>query len=192
MKHITILSDIKYFLLGVTCIRSLDRTTSVPLTVHYYCVDMDTFNAFNKLNLNTEKVNVIAYAPNVIFQVKTDKSIALYTLKNTHYIYFLWTLASYFSDYIMQKIDQSVTYIDSDIYLHNDIKLIYDEIGDKHCGIFKHRFIDEIGDIEGNGKYNVGVIYFNNSVKGKYLLDWWSDAVLHKKYPKYSGCGDQK
>jgi len=92
----------------------------------------------------------------------------------------------------MQKIDQSVTYIDSDIYFHKDIKLIYDEIGDKHCGIFKHRFIDEIGDIEGNGKYNVGVIYFNNSVKGKYLLDWWSDAVLHKKYPKYSGCGDQK
>ena len=193
MKHITILSDINYSVLGVACIRSLARTTSVPLTIHYYCVDMDTYNAFNKLNLRTEKVQVIAYAPDVIFQVKTDKSIAMSNLKNTNYIYFLWTLASYFSDYIMKKIDQPVTYIDSDIYFHNDIKLIYHEIGSKDCGIFKHRFLDDgRPDISASGKYNVGVVYFNNSVKGKYLLDWWSDAVVHKKYPQYATCGDQK
>ena len=124
MKHITILSDIKYSVLGVTCIRSLARTTSIPLTIHYYCVDIHTYHAFNKLKLNTQKVQVIAYAPDVIFKDKTDKSNAMFNLKYTNYIYFLWTLASYFSDYIMKKIDQSVTYIDSDIYFHNDICII--------------------------------------------------------------------
>jgi hypothetical protein len=25
-----------------------------------------------------------------------------------------------------------------------------------------------------------------------YLLNWWADAVLHKKYEQYATCGDQK
>ena len=66
-------------MLGVTCIRSLARTASIPLTIHYYCVDIDTFNAFNKLNLNTEKVNVIAYAPHIIFRIKQIKAMQCIT-----------------------------------------------------------------------------------------------------------------
>lgn len=193
MKHITILSDTKYLAVGVTCIRSLSRTTSIPLTIHYYCVDTNTYNSLTNLSLNTATVQVVAYPPDSLYAVQSDKSNALRGLQTNDYRYFLWTLASYFSDYIMKRIDQSVTYIDSDIWFHKDINLIYHQIGDRACGIFKHRFLDDgRPDVYGSGKYNVGVVYFNNNVKGKYLLDWWSDAVVYKKYPEYATCGDQK
>ena len=38
----------------------------------------------------------------------------------------------------------------------------------------------------------MGVCYFNNDGIGKHILNWWSDAVLHKKHPNLATCGDQK
>ena len=36
------------------------------------------------------------------------------------------------------------------------------------------------------------MIYFKNSAVGNSVSDWWTDAVINKKYPHYATCGDQK
>jgi hypothetical protein len=85
----------------------------------------------------------------------------------------------------------SVMYIDADIIFHKDVKILYEAFGDKDVGIFRHRFLKD--DEESTyGKFNVGVVYFKNSTEGRHVLHWWSDAVLHKKYPLLATCGDQK
>ena len=85
----------------------------------------------------------------------------------------------------------SVLYIDSDIIFHRDIKILYESFANKDVGIFRHRFLKIDEECE-YGKYNVGVVYFKNSKQGQQVLNWWSDAVLHKKYPELATCGDQK
>lgn len=183
MKHLTALSDSKYLIYGIALIRSLNSTTSIPITIHYYCIDELTYNTLKTLNLE----NVLIYHPSILL----DNS-QLLNLKNNNFQYFCWSLASVFTNYIMHAIENdSVTYIDSDIYFHKDIKLLFDSFSDKECGIFRHRFLKEYEESP-YGKYNVGIVYFKNSKKGKEVLIWWVDAVLYKKYPTLATCGDQK
>lgn len=191
MRNITIISDIKFLPIGLTCIRSLTKTTSIPLIIHYYCVDDDTFTRLSSLNITSENVQIIPYSKDVLLD-NWDWAIPIKNLCKNDYRYFLWALASIFSKFIMDKYNESVTYIDSDIYFYKDILNIYNEIGERDCGIFKHRFLDDGRNDDGSGRYNVGIVYFNSSKKGIELLNWWSDAVLHKKYPEYATCGDQK
>jgi hypothetical protein len=97
-----------------------------------------------------------------------------------------------FTHYVTSIVEcDSITYIDSDIYFHKDISLLFDAFGTKDCGIFRHRFLADHEDSP-YGKFNVGIVYFKNSGKGREVLDWWTDAVLYQKYPNLATCGDQK
>jgi lipopolysaccharide biosynthesis glycosyltransferase len=51
MKHITLASDTKYLLFAVTLIRSVQKHSSIPLTFHYYCMDQNTFEKIQKIQL---------------------------------------------------------------------------------------------------------------------------------------------
>ena len=200
-KHIAVASDKNYFLFGLSLVRSLQTHTSIPLVIHYYCIDDFTFNALQSLNIS----NVILYPPLTITSNQPNgyrlsfmkpKHGSIYgemtRLKKKEYHYFCWSIASVFTNYIMNNVTcDSVTYVDADILFHKDINLIYNQIQNKDIGIFKHRFLRDDEECP-FGKYNVGVVYFKNSELGKRLLNWWADAVVWKKYPKYATMGDQK
>lgn len=180
MKNICTLSDRKYLLQGMALLDSLESHSS-DFTLHYLALDSETKDGLNKL----ENSNIQIYSIDDFF---SDSH--LLNLRNTNYSYFCWTLASYFSNYLLHKHD-SILYCDSDIYFFQDIQTIYDSISNKDVGIFKHRqFTYEENRVE--GAFNVGVVYFKNSNVGKLVSDWWKDAVLHKKYPHLATCGDQK
>ena len=192
MKHLTALSDQNYILYGVALIESLEKAT-IPWTLHYYCIDDLTYRYIVMLR----NPRVVAYRPEVL----TGSGIRipvpplqdrLNRLKTNDPRYFCWALASVFTHYVMTHVRcDSVTYIDSDIVFHRDIKALFDAFGEKDVGIFRHRHF-LAGEEYGDGKYNVGVVYFKASDKGKRLLDWWADAVLFQRYPEYATCGDQK
>jgi hypothetical protein len=200
-KHITIASDKNYFLFGLSLVRSLQKHSSIPLIIHYYCIDDFTFNTLKALDIS----GVIPYSPLTITSTQSNGfrlsfvrpvNASIYgemtKLKNKEYHYFCWSIASVFTNYIMNTVEcDSVTYVDADILFHKDINLIYEQIQDKDIGIFKHRFLRD-DEVSPYGKYNVGVVYFKNSELGKKLLSWWADAVVWKKYPEYSTMGDQK
>jgi hypothetical protein len=91
----------------------------------------------------------------------------------------------------MNILNESITYVDSDVYFHQSFQHILNEIDNRDVGVFRHRQTDMFAD-KPEGMFNVGVVYFKNSDIGKSTLKWWSDAVLLRKYPKLATCGDQR
>jgi len=182
MKEICTVSDFNYLSKGLALYESLIEYSD-NFILNYLCIDDKSFKilkAFETTNLKVWSVNDL---------LKNDKN--LLQLKNNNYRYFCWSLASYFSNFLIKKNNKSVTYIDSDILLHDNIDIILNEIGNKDVGIFRHRQF-ELTSNRPDGLYNVGIVFFKNSDLGKLLLNWWSDAVLHMKYPNLATCGDQK
>ena len=182
MINICTVSDINFLFKGLTLYESLIKHNP-ECVLHYLCIDEESYERLIKLNLK----NIKPY--NVFDFLSKDKN--LMSLKIRDYRYFCWSLASYFSNYLLLNNDFDVTYIDSDIYFHDDIKILLDEIGDNQIGIFRHRQFP-LGVDRPEGFYNVGVVHFKNKEWGKNVLSWWSDSVIHMKYPNLATCGDQK
>ena len=182
MINICTVSDTNYLIKGLTLYESLLRNTD-DFTLHYLCIDNESYDNLKKY----ENKSLIVY--NVDDLLSQDQNLV--NLKNKNYKYFCWSLASYFSNYLMKKNNESITYIDSDIYFHASFNEVLNEIGNKEIGIFRHRQFD-MHSGRPEGMFNVGVVYFNNGEIGKHLLNWWCDAVLHMKYPELATCGDQR
>jgi hypothetical protein len=181
MKNICTISDINYLHQGLALYESLKKTSN-NFTLHYLCLCDTSYSIVSKI----DNTNIKAYHIKDLL-VKDEKLVAI---KASNYSYFCWLLASYFSHELISDVD-SILYVDSDIYFHKDVQLIYDEIGDREVGVFRHRQFPLHMNYN-EGKYNVGVVYFKNSVDGRKTLWWWMDAVLNKKYPEFATCGDQK
>jgi hypothetical protein len=180
MINLTTVSDYNYLVKGLALYESLLKTSD-DFVLHYLCIDDESYNKLIKYECENLKVY------NINDLLNSDES--LMNVKNSEYRYFCWSLASYFTQYLMLRLDVPLIYIDSDIYFHQNINDLYMLMGSKSIGLFKHRqFTTERPE----GAYNVGVCYFNNDVVGKHILNWWADAVLHKKYPQLATCGDQK
>lgn len=181
MINVCTVSDINYLNKGLVLYESL--LTNKDVVLHYLCIDEESYNKLIKYSSNTLKVYNI--------DIFLNNDVTLKNLKESNYKYFCWCLASYFSNKMLETDIESITYIDSDIYFHKNIKNFYDEIGEKEVGIFRHRQFP-LNLKTPDGLYNVGVVYFKNTPLGKRVSDWWSSSVLNKKYPEYSTCGDQK
>lgn len=182
MKNICTLSDKNYLLQGLALYDSLIKS-SKNFTLHYLCLDNESYNKLTQINLPNLKP----------FDVREliNSDANLKHIYNTDYKYFCYSLATYFSNFLLNQGIDDIIYCDSDIYFHKDIKVLYDRFENKDVGIFKHRqFTYEMNRPE--GAFNVGVVYLKNSTKGKYVSDWWTDAVMYRKYPNLTTCGDQK
>jgi lipopolysaccharide biosynthesis glycosyltransferase len=180
MINLTTVSDYNYLSKGIALYESLLESSN-DFVLHYLCIDIESYNKLSEYECDTLKV----YDVNNL--LNTDA--ALMNVKNSEYRYFCWSLASYFTQHLMVKLNVPLIYIDSDIYFHQSINDLHKLMETKSIGIFKHR---QFSTDRPEGAYNVGVCYFNNDVVGKHILNWWSDAVLHKKYPNLATCGDQK
>ena len=69
--------------------------------------------------------------------------------------------------------------------------IILNEIAEKEVGVFRHRQTPMYVN-DANGLFNVGVVHFKQTPTGRDALEWWTHAVLHRKYPHLATCGDQK
>ena len=145
-------------------------------------MDDESFELLKELN-----EDIVAYPLSDFL----NRDEALADLATQDYRYFCWSLASYFTNYLMNTINEDITYIDSDILFYDKIETVLNEIGSKDVGLFRHRQYP-LSHPNGNGWFNVGVVHFKNSDVAKELLYWWADAVLHKKYPELATCGDQR
>lgn len=183
MKHFCTLSDKNYLAKGIAMYESLKRHCNEPFKLYYLALDDET--NYRLLNLGYGEVESIS-----LKDLEEQEKDLRTARANRPYNEYCWTLASYFIQYLLkQKLIDHICYIDSDIYFYQDPDIIYKEIDKKSVGIIAHRH-NCIGNQD--GAYNVGIIYFKNNDKGKEILNWWMDAVLHKKYPEFHGCGDQR
>jgi hypothetical protein len=151
--------------------------------LHYLCLDRKTFDKLNALNLG----NIKAYdVEDVVYGDETAAKI-----KSTDRWYFCMSMASYFSKKVMDLTNLPVMYVDSDIYFHLSANEMCENFDGKDIAIFRHRQFP-LEHQRPEGWFNVGVVFFRNTKFGKNVLNWWQDAVINRKYPELSTCGDQK
>jgi len=194
-KNICTLSDQNYLIKGLALYHSLMDNTNIPFNLYYLCMDNFTYDFLIKENLpNIYPINISNLEKDTDFTIlkKNTEYVA-----NSHECTYCFALSSFFTEYVVRVFKlPEITYIDSDIIFYEDIKYLYDSIGDKQIGIIKHRHLP-IGHAVGG--YNVGVMYFSGKGIGYECLKWWRDCVMDKTnkwYPKYGkvggGDGDQK
>lgn len=182
MIQVCTVSDKNYLLKGLTLYESL-MAKGNNFILNYLCIDDISYKKLTSLNLpNLEVFHVSEF---------TEKDSILQDLMRKEYKYFCWSLASYFQNELMKKLNQPLIYIDSDIFFYEPISDLLKEFGHNEIAIFRHRQFS-LNSVRPEGLFNVGVVYFKNTEVGKKVLSWWSDAVLMKKYPNLSTCGDQK
>ena len=195
MTNICTASDIKYLPQGLALYESLREHTK-NFVLHYMCMDDESFNTIKKYQ-NESLVPYYVRDPD--FHTQQQDVILNLTgpwhgdsrdTRYSGYSYLCWSLASFFSNYLMNKNIGDITYMDSDIFFHDDFQIILDAIGDKQVGIFRHRQFP-LSSNRAEGLYNVGVVHFKDGEIGRKTLEWWSDAVLYQKHAHLAGCGDQ-
>lgn len=181
MHDLCTVSDESFMIKGHALYESLAEK-SKDFILHYLCIDNESFaKAQNKEDLKFYLVDNV---------IKDDAKML--DLRKNNYKYFCWSLASYFSNWLLnQNSISEITYIDSDIFFHKPINVIFEEIKDKEIGLFRHRMFS-FEERRGEGWFNVGVVHFKNTSFGRTSLNWWAESVKNQLYPELSTCGDQK
>lgn len=180
--HLCSVLDSNFLLKGLTLYESI-KANHPNFRLHLLCLDENAYiNA-----LRFQNANLVVYTVSS-FLAKEPK---LQKHRQTNYNYFCWCLASYFSEILLKDGKPSITYVDSDVFFHRDIAVIFDEIKDSDIGVFRHRMFN-LNENHPEGLFNVGVVYFRNTNLGANSLKWWSDSVLNQRYPHLATCGDQK
>tara|TARA_Y100000992_G_C21255507_1_gene488264 strand:+ start:326 stop:1252 length:927 start_codon:yes stop_codon:yes gene_type:complete len=190
MINICSLSDKNYFRYGMALYDSLIANCEQEFTLHYLCMDDETYDAVSKLNL--DHINLVRMQEiEKTEDFKTLKENTVYNPSGNNT--YCWAMGSFFSEYLVSNLNlEDILYVDSDICFYNSIDKMYEVISSKSIAIMLHRH-NEIGAYV--GAYNVGVIYFKNDDPGYKCLKWWRDCVItpnNQWAEKYGTCGDQK
>tara|TARA_A100001515_G_scaffold114207_1_gene95634 strand:- start:1766 stop:2641 length:876 start_codon:yes stop_codon:yes gene_type:complete len=183
MKNLCTVSDSNFLPKGMALYDSLKEKSS-DFVLHYLLIDNDKYD----LCKNNECESLKFYKVSDL--IESDPFLK--SIKEGEYRYFCWILSAYFSNKLLNENNfRSITYVDSDIYFYETIDVLFDQFSDKDIGVFRHRQFP-MNTYRPEGLLNLGIIHFKNTPIGREALNWWNDAVLHKKYPGLATCGDQK
>ena len=189
MINICTLSDSNYLFYGLTLYESLKETTS-NFKLHYLCLCEKSFNKIKELNLPEIEpyfIDDLVQKDDDFFVLKTKTKPELGGGNRND---FIWSLASFFSYYLLNEKEIDISYVDSDIYFYHDYNTILNKMEDKDVCMFRHKHV--VSSNNPDGLFNVGVMVFKNTDIGKKALKWWRDAVFTKTPKHLATCGDQK
>ena len=151
------------------------------------CMDNKTYEIleiFGIENVNCIRLNQIENKD--LLNAKSTRSIAEYC----------WTLASFFTLYIIEKYKniELITYLDADIMFYSNLNPIFEEIGDSSIAIIEHRFAEPFKSLEVNGRFCVEWNTFRRDEEGMKCLKKWTNQCLEWCYYKLEDgkMGDQK
>lgn len=89
----------------------------------------------------------------------------------------------------------SCTYIDADLFLFADPKVLIEELPPNESVIITdHRYTAEYDQTATCGKYCVQFVYFKNDLQGRKVLNWWNEACIEWCFNRFEDnkFGDQK
>lgn len=127
-----------------------------------------------------------------------EKSIPdlLIAKENRNRTEYYWTLTPCILHYIIfiQKLSNSLTYLDADQIFFSNPEGIFQEIKNTDIAIMPHRFPKHLEELKIHGTYNVSWLSFNSSENSKSCLNWWMKSCLNWCYAYVEGekYGDQK
>ena len=186
MKTLVTLSDKYYLDRGIALFESINKF-DFDFRLYYLCLDRETFDKLTGID-KIIPIHISIFNKDKAFRLlaKNHKS------SPNQYSDFHFALASFFTNYVMDKTNQEVLHIDADILFYRSPEVIFESVKGKSVDLILHRH-NKIGTKVGG--FNVGIVYFRNDDIGKKCLKWWRDVVLNtnNKYHKTHGtCGDQK
>ena len=175
MRYICTYFDINFLPRGMALIDSLDKYAD-DYTLYILALDTEVIEYFEKLkkkNINLITVNEYIeyfkidkskYSTQKEFYFSLTAGLCLYLLKNNNFIDLL-------------------LYLDADVYLFNNIDILYNEIGNYSISICSQRL--PWYNSKKYGLYNVGVNSFRNDEEGlKCLINWHTDCISWEKGQK--------
>jgi hypothetical protein len=167
MKYITTYFDINFLPRGMALLDSLEINAD-NFILYILALDDEVVQYFK--NLNNKHVEIITLEEySIYFSIDKTK------YKDKKEFYF--SLTPSLCLYVLKKFNNIniLLYLDADVYLFNDIEILYDEIGDASISICSQRLPWYTS--KKYGTYNVGVNSFRNDDEGlKCLNDWYSDC----------------
>tara|TARA_R110000824_G_scaffold49483_8_gene138802 strand:- start:19817 stop:20755 length:939 start_codon:yes stop_codon:yes gene_type:complete len=201
MKNFCTLSDVNFLPFGLALHDSLKRNFDDDFKLFYLCTDDASYDKLNRLKIDSIvplSLTELTLSDKSLSRARENQpsyeavNVANRTGASAKEIQYFWCLSPYLSWHILDNYDiEDVLYVDSDIYFFNNLKKIYDEIGNKSVGIVRHR----INYNPAVGEYNVGIVYFKNDLTGYQCSEWWKNCLLytdHEYYKTHGICGDQK
>lgn len=187
MQHIVSFSDNNYLIKGLAMYESLLRH-SKDFILHYLCLDYTTYHVMSQLP------HIKVYEPTDLDPSDFNTTKENFTSHVNDLSWFHFALTPVFTYHIAKTLKVPVMYVDADIFLYNDINLIYKSVENFSIGLMTHK---HIGKEEKTpvGYFNVGIMFFDNDIVGFEALKWWKEQTIDKTNPYYSThgtCGDQK
>ena len=129
----------------------------------------------------------------------------------------MWALGPSHLAAMMKAQQSDITYVDADYYFFGPLDEYYHEVGDAPAAIIPHNMttmaeVEQIGRRDGlgvalqramslheahaplYGTYNVGMVYFDNTVQGRKILNWWAERCAEWCFARVEDgkFGDQK
>jgi len=185
-RYFCTLFDSNYLIKGLTMIKSLSKHCK-EFEIYVLCIDDKTKRFLEKINIS--HVNCIE-----LYEVENES--LLKAKKSRTKAEYCWTLASYFTWYVMNKFYDihQITYLDADLLFYSSPEKIFKEIGNSSIAIIEHRFSPAFKNLEINGKFCVEWNSFRRDNEGLECLENWKNQCL--KWCQYKledgKLGDQK
>lgn len=199
MRNYYTLGDSRYLPHLICLIDSINENFKDDRKIHVLALDNEVFEFFSK----KKRPNVVVYSSDEVmsdFDIRAirylppgqeARSNASASGKDPGFVQFCWALAPCFGEWLMNRLRDSVTYIDADIMFFNDISPFFEELGKNSIGFVSHR----IPYLYSSGEYNVGVVHFSFDGPGRSAIRRWK-SFLSNPNNQYSTCfgvcGDQK
>ena len=185
------LFDTYYIDKGIAIYRSLERTAGDSFKLYIFCFDDKSYDILESMNLSRAVLVKSTVLENeTMLKLKAERSKAEYC----------WTCTPQIIEYVLDNYDEeSVTYIDADLYFFSSPQPLFDEIkkADANVVITEHRFANNMNGrrlCKRSGKYCVEFNYFDQSENSRKCLNWWKEKCIEWCYHIYEPerMGDQK
>ncbi len=98
--------------------------------------------------------------------------------KDRSILEFYYCISPFVVKYLIDKGYECVVYLDSDLYFYENPTPMISSLGAYDLGIVPHNFKPEHVDLEKYGKFNVGMMFFRNTISSLETLSWWQMACL--------------
>ncbi|HUQ30365.1 MAG TPA: glycosyl transferase [Candidatus Paceibacterota bacterium] len=187
-RHFVTLFDKGFLNRGLCLYRSIAANCSTPFTFWVLCMDDETHEILTTMNLpHLKAVSMAEFEDDELKAVKKTRT----------FVEYCWTLSAWSTWYVLQRNPdaETVTYVDGDLFYYASIEPIYEACAGHSVMIIPHRLHGDAAKREAEvGKYNVGMLIFNNDANARACLNWWKERCLEWCYDQVEPTrfGDQK
>jgi hypothetical protein len=181
--------DRNYLVKALALFNSLARHEDRDYVVIAVCLDEIT-----RIILENIKPPNVELIP--LHLIEKNDSELLAAKGNRTLIEYYWTLTPSVVLYLLEQypgIDR-ITYLDADLFFYSTPSPIFEEMGDNSVLVHEHRFSQSMTHLESLcGRFNVGLIVFQNDDIARATLKWWRESCIEWCYHQFGNgkMGDQ-